>query len=270
MSEWMPAVFVSHGAPSLLLERGPDHAFLQRLGGLLPRPKAVVCISAHWDTARPALTGHPAPDTLYDFYGFPEELYAVRYASPGDARLADALRARLAEHGLPADIHPTRGLDHGAWVPLALIYPAADIPVIQLSVQSGAGPEQHWKLGQALQALRAQGILILASGGATHNLRDAGRFAPDAPPPDYVREFDAWLDRAIQTADAAALLDYLRVAPHATRNHPTAEHLLPLFVALGAGGAGTKGRRLHHGYTFGVLSMAAFAWGLEGGNGRVT
>ncbi len=262
MSQRMPTVFVSHGAPSLLLEQGQAYEFLQSLSGLLPRPQAVVCISAHWDTARPALTGHPTPDTVHDFYGFPAELYEMRYACPGDAQLADALRARLTDAGLEADIHPTRGLDHGAWVPLRLMYPAADIPVIQLSVQSGAGAEHHWKLGRALQPLRDQGVLILASGGATHNLREAGRLAQDAPPTAYASEFDAWLHQAIETADEAALLDYINTAPHAARNHPTAEHLLPLFVALGAGGAGVKGRRLHHGYTYGILSMAAFAWGL--------
>lgn len=258
----MPTVFVSHGAPSLLLEQGPAYAFLQSLGGLLPRPKSVVCVSAHWDTARPALTGHPAPDTVHDFYGFPAPLYDVRYACPGDAPLAAALRARLTESGLQADVHATRGLDHGAWVPLALMYPAADIPVIQLSVQSGDDAGHHLKLGRALQPLRDEGVLILASGGATHNLREAGRYALDAPPPAYASEFDAWLYQSIQTANEAALLDYTHAAPHAARNHPTAEHLLPLFVALGAGGAGVKGRRLHHGYTYGILSMAAYAWGL--------
>jgi 4,5-DOPA dioxygenase extradiol len=262
MPNRMPTVFVSHGAPSLLLEQGPTYDFLQSLGGSLPRPKAVVCISAHWDTARPALTGHSAPDTVHDFYGFPAALYDVRYACPGDALLANGLRARLKESGLEVDIHPTRGLDHGAWVPLMLMYPDADIPVIQLSVQSAAGAEHHLNLGRALQPLRDQGVLILASGGATHNLREAGRFALDAPPPAYAREFDAWLSQAIQTADQAALLDYTNTAPHAVRNHPTAEHLLPLFVSLGAAGAGVKGQCLHHGYTYGILSMAAFAWGL--------
>lgn len=262
MSSRMPTVFVSHGAPSLLLERGPAYAFLQSLGGLLPRPKAVVCVSAHWDSARPAFTGHPTPDTVHDFYGFPAALYDVRYACPGDVLLADVLRARLMEAGLEADIHPTRGLDHGAWAPLVLMYPAADIPVIQLSVQSAAGPEHHWKLGRALQPLRDQGVLILASGGATHNLREAGRFALDASPPAYASEFDTWLSQTIHTANEAALLDYINTAPHAARNHPTAEHLLPLFVALGAGGTGVEGRRLHHGFTYGILSMAAFAWGL--------
>ncbi len=262
MTSAMPTVFVSHGAPSLLLEPGPTYVFLQGLGGLLPRPKAVICISAHWDTVRPAFTGHPAPDTVHDFYGFPEPLYDVRYACPGDAPLAAALRTRLAQNGLAADIHATRGLDHGAWVPLTLMYPAADIPVIQLSVQTGDDAAHHLKLGRVLQPLRDAGVLILASGGATHNLREAGRYALDASPPAYASEFDTWLQQAIETGDEAALLDYTHAAPHAARNHPTAEHLLPLFVALGAGGAGVKGRRLHHGYTYGILSMAAYAWGL--------
>ncbi len=262
MTNTMPTVFVSHGAPSLLLEPGPSHTFLQSLGGLVPRPKAVVCISAHWDTTRPALTGHAAPDTVHDFYGFPAPLYDVRYPCPGDALLAAALRARLAQNGLEADIHATHGLDHGAWVPLTLMYPAADIPVIQLSVQTSDNAAHHLRLGRALQPLRDEGVLILASGGATHNLREAGRYALDAPPPAYASEFDAWLQQAVEAGDEAALLDYTHRAPHALRNHPTAEHLLPLFVALGAGGAGVTGRRLHHGYTYGILSMAAYAWGL--------
>ena len=253
----MPSIFVSHGAPTLFLEPQPTRSFLMELGRSLPRPRAVVCVSAHWTTAAPMVATAAEPQTIHDFYGFPEALSAVRYPAPGDPVLAEHALALLGEAGIQAAGDPQRGLDHGAWVPLGLMFPAADIPVAQLSVQPGLSAARHFALGQALAPLRQEGVLVLGSGSATHNLRDVRWDEPGAPPPAYVAAFDAWLTDAILNARAAALIDYARQGPFALQNHPTPEHFLPLLVALGMGG---KPRLLHDGFTLGVLSMAAFAW----------
>jgi 4,5-DOPA dioxygenase extradiol len=262
MNNRMPTLFVSHGAPSLLVDQGPTFDFFNRLGGLFSRPKAILCVSAHWRLAQLAVTGNLQPSTIHDFYGFQNKLYEIQYPSPGNRPLAQMVQEMLIRAGLDCDIDESRGLDHGTWVPLKLMYPAADIPVIQLSLQTDLNSEYHFKIGQVLEPLSEQGVLILASGGATHNLRKFGRFEIDAPPQPYAKDFDSWLCEAIETADEDSLLKYQSKAPHATQNHPTAEHFLPLFVSLGAAGKGTKGKRLHHGFTYGILSMAAYGWGM--------
>ncbi len=255
----MPTLFVSHGAPTLITERGRTADFLRELHQVLPRPRAILCVSAHWETDQPMLTGSAAPPTIHDFMGFPQELYALQYPAPGDPALALRTQTLLNAADLNATLHPQRGLDHGAWVPLALAYPQADIPVVQLSVQPQRNPAHHFALGRALRPLRDEGVLILASGGATHNLREFRGQAINTAPPDYVLAFDAWLTAAITRGDVAELLDYLAHAPHALRNHPTPEHFLPLLVALGAANAAT-GRALHEGFNYGILSMATYAW----------
>ncbi|MFQ5935425.1 MAG: DODA-type extradiol aromatic ring-opening family dioxygenase [Acidiferrobacterales bacterium] len=254
------SVFVSHGAPTLLLEAGPTQTFLTELGRTLPRPRAILCVSAHWDTPAPRITGNPAPATIHDFYGFPDALYEVRYPSPGEPQLAEQVAVLLRGVGLDAAIDPSRGLDHGAWVPLHFMYPQADIPVVQLSLQSHLDPQHHLSIGRALQALRADRILIIGSGGATHNLGEFGVHTVDAPAQGYAQAFDNWLEDAVLHARSDTLLDYVQEGPSARRNHPTAEHFLPLFVPMGAASADTRGRRLHAGFTYGVLSMAAYAW----------
>ncbi len=273
----MPSVFISHGAPSLSLDGGPARDFLQALPATLPHPRAILCISAHWETPAPRVTGSPAPETIHDFYGFPEALYALRYPSPGDPQLARRVAGLLVDAGLPADVDPERGLDHGAWVPLMLMAPRADVPVVQLSVQTRLGPQHQLAVGRALAPLRAESVLILGSGGATHNLGELQWGGSDALPPAFAGAFDDWLADAVAAGDEAALLRYRDVAPHAQRNHPTAEHFLPLFVPLGAAheGAltaaneapranmakGAGGRVLHRSFAYGSLSMAAFQWG---------
>ncbi|WP_053062108.1 DODA-type extradiol aromatic ring-opening family dioxygenase [Desulfovibrio sp. TomC] len=253
----MPSLFVSHGAPTLYLEPQPTRAFLMELGKALPRPKAVVCVSAHWTTAKPMLTTAASPGTMHDFGGFPEALFAVRYPASGHPALAGHLGELLAKKGITATYDPQRGLDHGAWVPLGLMYPEADIPVVQLSVQPERNAAHHLAMGEALASLRQDGVLVVASGSATHNLRGVRWDAPATPPPDYVVAFDAWLKEGVLGARTDILVDYPHQAPFAFDNHPTPEHLLPLFVPLGMGG---KARLLHDHFTLGVLSMAAFAW----------
>ncbi|OGR34391.1 MAG: dioxygenase [Desulfovibrionales bacterium GWA2_65_9] len=260
----LPTLFVSHGAPTLVLDPIPTRGFLRALGQTLPCPRAILCVSAHWDTAAPRLSSALRPQTMYDFYGFPDELYELVYPAPGDPALAERVANLLIDAQIPATLDDHRGLDHGAWVPLSLMHPLADIPVVQLSIQSHLPPGHHLELGQALAPLREEGVLIMASGNATHNLREAFSHGMEEAPVSYAKAFADWLTARIEAGDTAALLDYLAQGPFGPLNHPTPEHYLPLLVtlgaALGAGGTGATGLRLHDGYTFGVLSMAAYAW----------
>ena len=259
----LPTLFVSHGAPSMVLEAGPTSGFLRSLARTFARPRAIVCISAHFDTRVPTVTASARPQTVHDFFGFPEELYRLRYRAPGEPALARRIAAALGHAGLDSRLDAERGLDHGAWAPLSLMYPAADIPVVQLSLQSALGARHHLRVGQALAALRDEGVLILGSGGATHNLRAFRGQVVDSPVTEYAAAFDRWLHDAVVGGHTAALLDWER-APQAAINHPSAEHLLPIFVPLGAAGADAKGRALHRQFTYGMLSMAAFIWGDDG------
>ena len=258
-----PTIFVTHGAPTLPLEPGPCGPFLAELGARLPRPKSVLCVSAHWDTAPSVCVSAAAkPGTIHDFQGFPDALYKMSYPAPGAPGLAGRVSGLLMQARINCLVDPLRGLDHGAWVPLRLMFPAADIPVAQLSVSSRLSAAQHVAIGAALAPLREDGVLILGSGSATHNLGDFGRAPYAAPPHDYVRAFDDWLVAAVEAGDTAALADWHKRAPQARRNHPTDEHFLPLFPPLGAAGAGAKGRTLHRSYTYGILAMTAFGWGM--------
>ena len=254
----MPALFVSHGAPTLPLDPGPTGPFLKDLGRRLVRPAGVVCVSAHWDTQSPRVTGSPAPETVHDFGGFPEALYSLRYPAPGDPALAQRVVQLLGASGRPAAVDPKRGLDHGAWVPLLLMFPAADIPVVQLSVQSHLDARHHFEMGRALHPLRQDGVLILGSGGATHNLGTFGRAPVESPTEPWARAFDEWLRAAIEANRTDDLLAWRERAPDPLRNHPTPDHFMPLFVPLGA--ATGPGRRIHAAFTFSTFSMAAFEW----------
>lgn len=258
----MPTLFVSHGSPDLILQDNGDVRFFQELGRSLPRPEAILCVSAHWDTQKPTTSGPDKPQTVHDFYGFQAELYDLRYSCPGAPGLAREISEILSEADFESTVSPQRGLDHGAWVPLMLMYPDAEIPVIQLSIQTGSDTRHHFRIGQALAPLRDKGVLIIGSGGATHNLREFGRYAMDAPPIAYAQAFDDWLAVSIEKGAGEDILDYRTLAPEARRNHPSEDHFLPIFAPLGAAGKGAKGSRVHRNITYGILSMAAFAWGL--------
>jgi len=253
-----PAIFVSHGSPTLPLERNAATDFLRQLGPSLGRPESILVVSAHWDTARPAVSSAAKPETIYDFYGFPPELYRLRYPAPGAPKLAERAASLLEKSGLRTDIDPARGLDHGAWTSLMLMYPAADIPVTQLSIQSRLGPGHHVRLGDALRPLRDEGVLIFASGGATHNLRELSYQRGNPVPQPWVVEFNEWLADALLARRKEDLVGYREKAPHAVRNHPTDEHLIPLFVALGAGSPDAAPQRLHSSIESGVISMDAY------------
>lgn len=258
----LPSIFLSHGAPTLALSRAPAADFLRNLPGLLPRrPRAILVASAHWERLSPHLSATPHNGTIHDFGGFPPELYAMRYDAPGDPGAAHKAASLLAAAGLEATLDETRGLDHGAWVPLKLAWPDADIPVLQLSIQTRLGPSHHLALGEALQPLRAEDVLIIGSGSWTHDLSSFRGQAEDAPEPDWVLRFADWADAAILEGRTDDLLAYRARAPDAVRNHPTEEHFLPLFVALGAGGPAARAKRLHRSTTFGILHMDAYAFG---------
>lgn len=263
----LPALFLSHGAPTFPLTDAPARYFLEQLGAnLVERPRAILIISAHWETRAPSLTVSEINETIHDFTGFPAELYAIRYAAPGSAWLVDRVAALINTAGDAVSRVPDRGLDHGAWVPLRLVYPDADIPVVQLSVQTPLGPVYHYNLGQLLAPLRDEGVLIVGSGSFTHDLSSFRQYhdALHAPAPAWVDEFADWMTNAIGAGRIDDLISYRDRAPQAVRNHPTEEHLLPLFVALGAGSggsAGTPSRHLHASTTHGILRMDAFAFG---------
>jgi 4,5-DOPA dioxygenase extradiol len=246
-----PAVFVSHGAPTLALEDGVAHQFLRGFGETLGRPRAILVASAHWLTPAPSVCAVETPKTIHDFGGFPRALYQLSYPAPGAPELAEQVIELLAAAGIVAEPDQEWGLDHGAWVPLMLMYPAADIPVLQIALQPQLGAQHHFALGRALAALREDGVLILGSGGATHNLRELG---PSALPPAWARDFSDWLNEKIGNGDTDALIHYRTLAPQAARNHPTEEHFLPLLVAAGAATTG-RGRRVHTSTTYGSLMM---------------
>ncbi len=258
----LPTLFVSHGSPMLILEELPARGFLAGLGARLPRPRAILAVSAHWESATPILSLAERPETIHDFFGFPDALFAQRYPAPGAPETARRARDLLAEAGF-APATELRGLDHGAWVPLKLAWPEAAIPVAQLSIQPAAGPDHHLALGRALRPLRDDGVLILASGALTHNLGQWRRHRGADRAPAWVAAFADWMAARLAAGDLDALLDYRARAPHAADNHPSEEHLLPLYVALGAA-ASTAGapaaEALHRSYADGVLAMDTYAF----------
>lgn len=257
----LPTIFLSHGSPMLALQDSPARRFLQGLGTSLGRPKAIVAVSAHWETmGSPSVSLAARPETIHDFGGFPRALFEMQYPAPGSPEAAERAAGLLEAAGIGVGRSAQRGLDHGAWVPLTLMYPDADIPVAQLSVVRGAGPAEHERLGRALTALRGEGVLVVGSGSLTHNLYEFRGQGLDAPVPHWVSEFEAWMKARLESGERAALLDYRRAAPFAAQNHPTEEHLLPLFVAMGAAGPDARAKLLHASVEHGVLAMDAYAF----------
>ncbi|MEI7613494.1 MAG: class III extradiol ring-cleavage dioxygenase [Betaproteobacteria bacterium] len=235
MKTKQPILFLSHGSPMTALGGDAISAIWSALARRLPRPTAIVMVSAHWTTRLPMLTGSAHPETIHDFGGFPAELYQIRYPAPGDPSLAQRIKQQLTDAGIATGIDASRGLDHGAWVPLRMLFPDADIPVVQLSVQPDRCARHHYALGAALAALADENILIIASGHMTHNLRDYLQPSGIRPAPES-HAFREWTHPRIISGDSEALLDWEQ-APGAKHAHPSVEHFLPLFVALGAAGA---------------------------------
>jgi 4,5-DOPA dioxygenase extradiol len=255
----LPTLFLSHGAPDLVLSQSPAQDFLSSLASRLERPQAILIISAHWETASPAMTAADVNGTIHDFRGFPAALYTLRFPAPGSPALAERAAGLLRQTGLSVTLDTQRRLDHGAWVPLLLAYPAADIPTVQLSVQPHLGPAHHLALGHALAPLREDGVLIIGSGSFTHNLREFfhGQFDRE---PQWVTAFADWFGQALIENRTDDLLRYRQIAPFAEKNHPTEEHLLPLYVAFGAAGEKAHAQRVHYSTDRAVLRLDAFAF----------
>ena len=254
----LPSLYISHGSPMLALEPGASGPALKRLAAELPRPKAIVLVSAHWESTDLRVASNPAPETWHDFGGFPHALFAVQYPAPGDPALAARIVELLAEHGLAARLDAQRPFDHGAWVPLSLMYPAADIPVVQVSLPSQLGPAGLTEIGRALATLRSEGVLIIGSGSITHNLRELDWHAGPESIEPWAKAFRDWMIEKLAADDQPALHQYRQLAPFAVKNHPSDEHLLPLYFARGAGGSFSIA---HQGWTLGALGMDIYRFG---------
>jgi 4,5-DOPA dioxygenase extradiol len=262
-------IFISHGSPMTALEPREAGAFMQRLGPAIDaafgRPKAVLAVSAHTLARAPVLLAGARHETVYDFGGFDDRLYTLRYDAPGAPALATQVEALLGQAGIAVHCAEQGGLDHGIWTPLRYMWPDASVPVLPLAFVPSWSPRQLFELGAALAPLAAQGVLLMGSGSITHNLqrvfasglRDVDRAArPEST------AFRDWFSQRVTAADWDALRDYRRQAPHALLMHPTDEHLLPFYVAAGAAGP-VPGLRLHASLTFGELGMDAYAFGSQ-------
>lgn len=257
MTERYASLFLSHGAPTLPLEQHPARDFLRALGARLPRPRALVVMSPHWHTEGLFAKAPPRFETWHDFGGFPPELYRLQYRAPGEPVLRDRAAELLREARIPVELAVADArLDHGAWVPLLLMYPQADVPLVQLSLPARTAPAGIRAIGRALRPLAGDGVLLIGTGGAVHNLREV-EFGAAGMPPAWSRAFDDWVRERLEAADWTALDDYRRQAPDAARAHPTDDHFLPLFFA---GGAGDQATTLHRSFGHGSLSLAAYGF----------
>ena len=257
----LPSLFVSHGSPMLAIEDSPARRFLMAWSCRVPRPQAILVVSAHWQgRGGPEVSFATKPMTIHDFGGFPRDLYEIHYPASGAPEQAEQAAQLLVDSGFRVGYNAKRGLDHGAWVPLSLMYPKADVPVFQVSLIRNAGPEEHYRLGTALGALRKQGVLIIGSGALTHNIQGFADQRPFDPAPLWVTGFVDWMVNTLASGSNIDLMDYRDRAPFAERNHPTEEHLMPLFVALGAGGDFPLVDRVHSSNSYGILAMDAFSF----------
>ena len=257
----VPALYVSHGAPLFAVDAGETGPALTRWGqGLraqFPALRGVVIMSPHWMARTPQVMTGPQPATWHDFGGFPPALYQLQYPAPGAPALAQEVLALLQAAGVAAQGDAGRPFDHGAWVPLMHLFPEADLPVVQVALPVGAGPAEVYALGAALRGLRSQGVLVMGSGSMTHNLAEF--FGGAREPALYVIAFSRWIESALERGDMKALLNYRSLAPHAERAHPTEDHFLPLFFALGAAGDDVHAHYLSREVMYSMLAMYAFA-----------
>ena len=254
-------LFVPHGAPTFALNPGAAGAAMRQVAQQLPTPRAVVVVSPHWETALPTVGLATQLETIHDFHGFPAPLYDIHYPATGCPEAAHEVVAALQAHGFEVQTDAQRGLDHGAWIPLRQMFPDADVPVIPLSVQSHAGPAHAYRIGQALGGLAAQNIWVVGSGNVTHNLGDLrlARMQGDRTPA-YVQVFADWLAKHLAQGDLDSLLNYRQHSPEGVRAHPSEEHLLPLFTALGAAGPDAVPQAFHREISDCVIAMDGYAF----------
>ncbi len=258
----LPAVFISHGSPIVAIEQDDYTEALRSLGERYPDAVALVVVSAHWEEPWPLrVTAWERREIIHDFGGFPVALYNLDYAAPGAPGLASQIAVALRGAGFEVTLDDGRGLDHGAWVPLRLAWPAAAIPVLEVSLPVPRTPQQLFDLGRALRPLRRRGVLLIGSGGVVHNLRRV-RFADEFAPADgWAVAFDQWASERIAAGEWQALLSYRSLAPHASLAVPTTEHFDPLFMVLGAALEGERATTIYAGFRYGNLSMRSFALG---------
>lgn len=253
-----PALFVSHGSPMVALD-SDSYPKALRAFGESAAARALVVVSAHWETpGEVRVTAWGQSPLIYDFHGFPEPLYRLKYPAPGEPALAADVVGRLKAVGLSAVADAERGLDHGAWVPLLHAFPQARLPVVQVSMPAGAGPAEVAKLGEVLRPLRAQGVLLMGSGGIVHNLRRLNFQEKHAPVEPWAQAFDSWVAAKLEARDFSGLRRWLD-APNARLAHPRAEHLLPLYFVLGAALPEDRLTPVFEGFHHGTLSMRSFA-----------
>jgi 4,5-DOPA dioxygenase extradiol len=255
-----PSLFISHGAPTFALDPGLLGANLREMGSRISGVRAVLVVSAHWQTRGVQVMTTAAPETVHDFGGFAPELYRLEYPAPGAPEVALEAGRLLADQGFEVGEDAQRGFDHGAWVPMLHLFPHARLPMFQVSMPYDLDTAGAWRLGRALAAMRDTGVLIVGSGSLTHNLYEVRQNGSDIA--SYAREFGSWVRDAVLAHDTDHLIRYRRNAPHAERAHPTEEHYLPLLVAVGARTAGNETPEvIEGGMTYGVLSMESYAWG---------
>jgi len=264
----LPTLFLSHGSPMLALEPGATGPFLQALGPTIDatfgRPRAILAVSAHSTAREPVLLASAQHKAVYDFGGFPDALYQLQYNAPGAPELAATVQGMLSQAGQPVHSLDQGGLDHGIWSMLRFMYPQADIPVLPLAWVPNLPPAQQFALGEVLSSLSQHGVLVMGSGSITHNLRRifaGGRPAVDSQEIVESSSFRQWMNERSTARDWDSLFAYRSKAPYAADMHPTDEHLLPWYVAAGAGGRDHAPQRLHAAVTYGCLGMDAYAFG---------
>ncbi|WP_339220209.1 class III extradiol ring-cleavage dioxygenase [Paenibacillus sp. FSL H8-0332] len=252
----MPSYFFAHGAPSIVLEDNAYTKLLKEFKDHMPKPKAIILFSAHWEETVQSVGAAATYDTIYDFGGFQDELYQMTYPAHGDPALVEQIQKLLTAGGVKNVRNEQRGLDHGAWAVLKLLYPETDIPVVAMSVNRDLPNAQQYEIGKSLAALREQDVLIIASGGTVHNLRRLNWNSDEIN--GWAEQFDHWIQEKVEAWDTEALFQYEDLAPYAEMAVPTSEHFIPLFIAMGAGDQGRNAQLLHRSYQYGNLSLSCW------------
>ncbi|WP_342431422.1 class III extradiol ring-cleavage dioxygenase [Neobacillus sp. FSL H8-0543] len=258
----LPSFFIAHGAPLIAVENNEYTQFINQLGQSLPRPKAIILFSAHWESRTQKVSEVDTYDTIYDFGGFDPALYTIKYPAKGDQQISQEIKDLFTANGVPFEVESKRGLDHGAWVVLRLLYPEADIPVIAMSVNQQLSPAEQYKIGKSLSALREKDVLIIGSGGTVHNLRILD-WADNGKIQQWSLEFDDWLAHHLHNWDIDAVFEYGTLAPNAEIAVPPygKEHFIPLLYAMGAADISRKAKLLHRSYRYGTLSHSVWQFG---------
>jgi 4,5-DOPA dioxygenase extradiol len=252
----MPSYFFAHGAPSIVLEDNEYTQLLKNFKDHSPRPKAIVLFTAHWEETVQTVSAAETYETIYDFGGFQDELYEMTYPAKSDRSLSDQVHSLFLKHDIQSVLNERRGLDHGAWSVLKLLYPEADIPIVALSVNRNLNNEQQYRIGKALSELREQDVLIIGSGGTVHNLRRLNWQSEGIDV--WAEQFDNWLQSKIESWDTEALFQYRELAPYAIDAVPTNEHFIPLLLAMGTGDTKRQAKLLHRSYQYGNLSLSCW------------